>query len=260
MGLTKPTGTPIWGTNLGVRTDPGLAKQETGWVFQEAPPASVMNHIQGVQGDFIQWLAERIADGNGGAPTNQFQIPDFGLGFLTYYAQFDNNGLDLLDGDLRIQQNGINNGGRLVFKAGEIEYFASGTSHWEIRGGNYTKVTACAPTREANPAVEGEINRRNTVAVSGVISSAGAFTSGFNIASVDTNVGGVPGRYRINFIRPIQTTNRVVLMQAIDTDRQSTYSPFGPFQASSQIVDWFNSDASGGISVPTNFAIAIIGA
>jgi len=62
---SKPTEIPRWAT-LGVRTDPGAAKKDTGWVIPEPPPDTFFNWLFGVTGDWVTWLDERLFDSGGG--------------------------------------------------------------------------------------------------------------------------------------------------------------------------------------------------
>lgn len=60
--LTRPTVVPEW-TRTGTRTDPGGAKQDTGWILGEKPPAEFFNWIDGYTGDWLAWIDERFFDG-----------------------------------------------------------------------------------------------------------------------------------------------------------------------------------------------------
>lgn len=257
MGLPKPTDSPIWGTNLGVRTDPGLAKQQTGWVFQEAPPASVMNFIQGVQGDMLRWLSERFDDG---ANSETVRMPPIGaVGVTSYLAQFDASGLRLVDDDLHLINTG--NGGELKLSPNaQLEFINSGVSRFEFQGvPQVVRGPAFASVRNpSGPSIAGEVSRRNTIACAGTVNGSFVFSS-YNISSIDTNVDGLAGRYRINFDSPIQTISRVVLVNPLAPDRFAI--PQGmlssSFNANSQVIDIEN---GAGTSVAAAFSFAIIGA
>lgn len=59
--MAKPSIVPTWATG-GTKTNPGGAKQATGWVFEEAPPFNYFNWWQGLVGDWTTWLDGRIDD------------------------------------------------------------------------------------------------------------------------------------------------------------------------------------------------------
>jgi len=60
---TKPIAAPRWADNGGDRVEPTSGKKDIGWIFEEAPPYSVMNWLQGVAGDWLLWVDERLDDG-----------------------------------------------------------------------------------------------------------------------------------------------------------------------------------------------------
>lgn len=68
--FSKPTKTARW-ADTGTRVEPSEAKKDTGWVFEEVPPFSFFNYLQGITGDWHQWLGERLADG---VDENEFVI------------------------------------------------------------------------------------------------------------------------------------------------------------------------------------------
>ena len=59
---SKPTTIPRW-ADTGTRVVPSSGKQDTGWIFEEAPPYGWENWLQGVTGDWLKWIDERFDDG-----------------------------------------------------------------------------------------------------------------------------------------------------------------------------------------------------
>lgn len=54
----KPTDAVNWASGgAATRTEPGGPKRDQGWVFGEVPPFDFFNQIQGVSGDYLDWLA-----------------------------------------------------------------------------------------------------------------------------------------------------------------------------------------------------------
>ncbi len=63
MAETKPTKTPRW-ADTGTRVEPLEAKKDLGWIFEEEPPFSAFNWLQGIAGDWMKWFDERFFDGS----------------------------------------------------------------------------------------------------------------------------------------------------------------------------------------------------
>lgn len=63
--FTKPTEVVRWAdvTPGSSRSEPPSGKKDTGWVFQDTPPAAQQNWLTGVTGDWLAWLNERLGDG-----------------------------------------------------------------------------------------------------------------------------------------------------------------------------------------------------
>jgi hypothetical protein len=59
---TKPTTVPEWAVT-GTRTEPSAGKKNTGWIFEESPPYDFFNWLQGISGDWFNWINERLGDG-----------------------------------------------------------------------------------------------------------------------------------------------------------------------------------------------------
>ena len=74
--IDKPTDPFNWADGGGaVRTDPGGAKRDLGWLFNEKPPYDFFNYMQGVFSDFIEWL--------NGIATRGFETVDQGIAATT---------------------------------------------------------------------------------------------------------------------------------------------------------------------------------
>jgi len=55
---TKPTSVPIWNTGTANRTEPSAGKKVLGWIIGEEPPSSYFNWLQGLTGDWLQYLSD----------------------------------------------------------------------------------------------------------------------------------------------------------------------------------------------------------
>lgn len=64
MALTKPSDSNRWcSVTTGNRVQPDAAHLNDGWAPAEAPPAQYFNYLNGVTGDWLAWIDERIDDG-----------------------------------------------------------------------------------------------------------------------------------------------------------------------------------------------------
>ena len=116
---TKPTKVPGWALT-GTRTEPSAGKKNTGWLFEESPPYNFFNWLQGIGGDWLSWIDERLEDG---ATADDLRVA---------------SGFDLEIGDQYFNL-GINTDPQIVFddQAGTDRIYydrSANVYHWEIGG------------------------------------------------------------------------------------------------------------------------------
>lgn len=61
--FTKPTVVPNWATTSGNIAVPSAGKRNLGWVNKEEPASDIENWNKRTQGEWLEWIDERFADG-----------------------------------------------------------------------------------------------------------------------------------------------------------------------------------------------------